>query len=148
MPTTVIDFLLSASNHHQHEIWSTHKLCHMSPIFAPRSFSWSNIENSYCMGTFSVVVKYFAEKHYVIGTGHLGNYCGCVYNTEWTQERVLIRMCCCLLIFAMSDISTFYLKYRIWVDHSLDKSTNYWNPKINSLKIKQILDTLKEWRNL
>jgi hypothetical protein len=37
----------------------------------------------------NVIVKRFADKHYAICTGHLGNHCECVvYNTEWTRKRV------------------------------------------------------------
>jgi hypothetical protein len=45
----------------------------------------SKEQNSYCMEMYNDNVKRFADKHYKIGNGHLGNYRGCVHNTEWTR---------------------------------------------------------------
>jgi hypothetical protein len=59
-------------------------MCHMSSIFAQISFSWPNSEILYCMEMCNDNVKCFADKRYAIGSGHLGNYCGCVHN-EWTR---------------------------------------------------------------
>jgi hypothetical protein len=42
--------------------------------------------------------------------------------------HITIGMCYCLLMFAMIDVATIHLKYRMWVDHIFDKFNNYWNP--------------------
>jgi hypothetical protein len=78
------------------------------------------------MQTYNVICKRFTYKHYAIGTGPLVE---CVYTSIIIRISLkcveTIGMWFYILLSALINVSSFYLKYRMRVDYILDKSTNY-----------------------
>jgi hypothetical protein len=126
----------------QIEIWSTH-MCHIRPCVDPITFSKPSREYVYLTGIRNVnsnKLSAFATPS-TAGSSRTSLASVCIILSGRGSWRILNPDRDVLLPsnFRYERRIGYSLKYRMWVDHILDISTNYWNQKINYWKIIEVM---------
>jgi hypothetical protein len=92
-------------------------MCHLRPFVYQIPLSKPNRENVYLMELHNAISNQDGDRRNAINSRNVSDVIGGVCIIRFGRDsgpiHIAIRMCCCLLMFAMSDVSTIHLKHRM-----------------------------------